>query len=318
MIASRGAIDGTRVLSDNAFALMTHPHTKAETLGRLRWTVTGWRSTRSTATLLCALRVAWCPFASSMQVDLDEGVGVFASINAMQGYRPNPVAQFALQLIGAAHRGQALPDPPPLNARTVANAAEFAGRFTSPAGTAVEIVVAGAELAMVRDGKRMPIDPTADGGLIVRDSALDKWPLNFQREKGLGTPRHRSGARPELVPPLALHRKPDVHVSVRVGRFHRSLPQRQSVVWQPASRQGQGTTLDRRRHPARSRRRFGVLAERPALQSRAYRICQSHRRHLHAGAAVGATTFGASWFRRRRRIHEANTARPCRSTYFIV
>ncbi len=188
MIASRGAIDGTRVLSDNAFALMTHPHTKAETFGPTASygyglavdTLDGQTIVRHTGGMVS--------FASAMQVDLDEGVGVFASINAMQGYRPNPVAQFALQLIRAAHRGQALPDPPPLNARTVANAAEFAGRFTSPAGAAVEIVVAGAELAMIRDGKRMPIDPTADGGLIVRDAALDKWPLNFQREKGPGTP----------------------------------------------------------------------------------------------------------------------------------
>jgi D-alanyl-D-alanine carboxypeptidase len=44
-------------------------------------------------------------FASSMHVDIDDGVGAFASINAMQGYRPNPVAQYAMQLM-RAKRGQ--------------------------------------------------------------------------------------------------------------------------------------------------------------------------------------------------------------------
>jgi hypothetical protein len=38
-------------------------------------------------------------FASALQVDVDEGTAVFASINAMQGYRPNPVAAYALRIL---------------------------------------------------------------------------------------------------------------------------------------------------------------------------------------------------------------------------
>src|SRR4029078_5193780 len=52
----------------------------------------------------------------------------------------------------------------------------------------LESAAGGAGLAVLRDGKRLPIEPTADGRLVVRDAALDKWPLNFQREKGPGTP----------------------------------------------------------------------------------------------------------------------------------
>lgn len=43
-------------------------------------------------------------FASAMHIDLDAGVGAFASINAMQGYRPNAVARYALQLLGAKRK----------------------------------------------------------------------------------------------------------------------------------------------------------------------------------------------------------------------
>jgi CubicO group peptidase (beta-lactamase class C family) len=188
MIANRGAIDGTRILSENAFAQMTRAHTKAEAFGPTASygyglavdTLDGHTIVRHTGGMVS--------FASSMQVDLDEGVGVFASINAMQGYRPNPIAQYALQLMRAANNRQAVPNAPPLNARTVPDRAEFAGLFTSPAGPTVEIVVEGTGLAMIRDGKRLPVDPTADGRLVVRDSAFDRWPLNFQREKGPGTP----------------------------------------------------------------------------------------------------------------------------------
>ena len=38
---------------------------------------------------------------SAMHVDIDQGVGAFASINAMQGYRPQPVVQYAIQLMRA-------------------------------------------------------------------------------------------------------------------------------------------------------------------------------------------------------------------------
>ena len=36
-------------------------------------------------------------FASALEVDTDSGVGVFASVNAMQGIRPRPVAEAALR-----------------------------------------------------------------------------------------------------------------------------------------------------------------------------------------------------------------------------
>ena len=51
-------------------------------------------------------------FMSAMHMDIDEGTGAFASINAMQGYRPNPVAQYAIQLMRAHRENKSLPATP--------------------------------------------------------------------------------------------------------------------------------------------------------------------------------------------------------------
>ena len=187
MLANRGTVDGTRVLSDNTFALMTRPHTKAEAFGPTASYGYGLAVDTFEGHTILRHTGGMVSFASSMQIDLDEGVGAFASINAMQGFRPNPVTQFALQLMRAVNQKRSLPKPPAVDPRAVPDAADFAGRFTSPTGASLEIVVDGSALTMVRDGKRFPIDLTADGRLIVRGPKLDIWPLNFLREKGEGT-----------------------------------------------------------------------------------------------------------------------------------
>ncbi len=51
-------------------------------------------------------------FASSIHVDLDAGVAAFASINAMQGYRPTAITQYAVQLLRAKREAKPLPAPP--------------------------------------------------------------------------------------------------------------------------------------------------------------------------------------------------------------
>src|SRR5690606_5840411 len=54
-------------------------------------------------------------FMSSLLVDLDSGVGAFASINAQQGYRPTAVTQYAVQLMSAQRANKALPSVPAAN-----------------------------------------------------------------------------------------------------------------------------------------------------------------------------------------------------------
>jgi hypothetical protein len=89
-------------------------------------------------------------FASSIHVDLDGGVAAFASINAMQGYRPIAVTEYAVRLLRADHESKPLPAPPaladPLNAD---NAADYAGTFTAADGRKLQFTADGKHLSLV-------------------------------------------------------------------------------------------------------------------------------------------------------------------------
>jgi CubicO group peptidase (beta-lactamase class C family) len=188
MFANHGKGERGTVLSDSSFELMTTPYIKAEQFGPTASygyglavdTVASHKVVRHTGGMVS--------FASAMHVDIDEGVGAFASINAMQGYRPNPVAQYALGLIRAVNAGEGLPAPPDVNApTTIPNAAEFAGTFTSPRGAKMQFVADGSSLVLLRDGRKLDV-ATNGGQLVVLDTELGLWPLNFQRAGGPGSP----------------------------------------------------------------------------------------------------------------------------------
>src|SRR5580704_17185613 len=86
-------------------------------------------------------------FASSIHVDLDGGVAAFASINAMQGYRPTPVTQYAVQLLRAQREAKPLPAPAALaDAVEVDNASEYAGVFRTGDGRELIFKAAGTRL----------------------------------------------------------------------------------------------------------------------------------------------------------------------------
>jgi D-alanyl-D-alanine carboxypeptidase len=89
-------------------------------------------------------------FASSIHVDLDAGVAAFASINAMQGYRPTAVTQYAVQLLRAKRETKPLPAAEPVaDPAEVDNAGEYAGVFRSANGK---------ELVFKANGKKLLLD----------------------------------------------------------------------------------------------------------------------------------------------------------------
>ena len=91
-------------------------------------------------------------------MDLDEGVGAFASINAMQGYRPNPVAQYAIQLMRAQRGGKELPVAPEILAATyIENVADFAGAYHSVDGRVLNFLAEGGHSLL---HPQRPKDPT--------------------------------------------------------------------------------------------------------------------------------------------------------------
>jgi hypothetical protein len=115
-------------------------------------------------------------------MDLDEGVGVFASINAQQGYRPNPVCVYGLKLLRAANAHQELPSvPPPNDPTAISKAADYAGKYLAEDGSALEFSAAKDRLYLIYKGAKLPVENSASG-LIVRHPDFEIFPLVFGSE----------------------------------------------------------------------------------------------------------------------------------------
>lgn len=159
MLINRGAGPTGRVVSTAGFELFSKPHMVAEDFGPGASygygiavdQIDGHARLRHTGGMVS--------FASALEVDQDAQVGVFASINAMQGYRPRPVAEYALRLMRACDEGSALPEIPPRNpALRVESAADYAGRYTGAGGRILDVVAEGDRLFLLHEGTRVPLE----------------------------------------------------------------------------------------------------------------------------------------------------------------
>ncbi|UWZ84051.1 serine hydrolase domain-containing protein [Occallatibacter riparius] len=170
MMLNGGKGPGGRVVSEEAFKLFTTPYIKAEEFsptssygyGIAVDTLDGHRILRHTGGMVS--------FASSIHVDMDGGVAAFASINAMQGYRPTAVTEYAVKLLRADREKKTLPAVPVIaDPMDVDNAADYAGAYTAPDGSTLEFKVDGKRLLLV-DGARMIPLQRAGGDAFISAS----------------------------------------------------------------------------------------------------------------------------------------------------
>lgn len=183
MIASHGGRDGGRLVSEESFRLFSSPQIAAEDFGPGAHygygiavdTLGGNRLLRHTGGMVS--------FMSALMVDIDDGVGGFASVNAQQGYRPNPVVRYAIQLMCAKRKSVSLPAmPEPDSSAIVTNAAEYAGTYRGEKGS-LEVVAAGNRLFVLHAGERVPLERLGDADrFVARHRALDRFALMFGRQ----------------------------------------------------------------------------------------------------------------------------------------
>jgi len=186
MIANHGVAPKARIMSENGFGLFSKRHIAAEEFGPTASYGYGIAVDSLNGHTVVRHTGGMVSFASALHVDIDEGVGAFASINAMQGYRPNPVAQYALQLMRAQHAGQPLPEPPKTAPATfIENPQQYAGIYTATDGKKWEFQAEGTSLHLLLAGKRMPIETIAGSqqALVIRAPEFDRYALTFGREK---------------------------------------------------------------------------------------------------------------------------------------
>jgi CubicO group peptidase (beta-lactamase class C family) len=183
MLINRGMAHKALILSEAGFESFSTAHIAADEFGPGASygygiavdILDGHRRIRHTGGMLS--------FASALEVDLDAGVGIFASINSMQGYRPRPVAEYALRLMRACREGTPLPDVPARNPPLrVASAAEYAGRYSGPSG-ALDIVAEGDHLYLLFEGSHVALEPAlaAKDSFTVLHPRFAHYPLVFDR-----------------------------------------------------------------------------------------------------------------------------------------
>ncbi|MBS0394172.1 MAG: beta-lactamase family protein [Proteobacteria bacterium] len=184
MLARRGAGPRGRLVSEAAFARFSHPYIAAAEFGNDAHYGYGIAVDRLDGHTRLRHTGGMVSFASALEVDLEEGVGAFASVNAMQGLRPRPVAEYALRLMRACRAGAALPEPPAaLDPRRVANAQDYAGRYLGQGGRALETVADGERLFLLHGGERVALEPAIGLGdaFLAAHRDYARFPLLFTR-----------------------------------------------------------------------------------------------------------------------------------------
>ena len=186
MLLNRGALPKGRLVSERGFKFFTAPMIDAPFRGEPAsygygvWVsdVAGHTRLRHTGGMVA--------FSSSIDLDLDAGVGAFASVNAnLRGYRPVAVTKYAIELFNASLAGKPLPDapapPPPPD--EVKNAAEYAGVYTSPDGKKLELSAEGDKLILTHGGRKIALERAGADRFIVKHPDFDLFLLGFLREE---------------------------------------------------------------------------------------------------------------------------------------
>ena len=183
MLLAHGKGSHGRIVSEEGFALFATPFIEAEEFGPGAHygygiavdTLDGHKLLRHTGGMQS--------FASSMQVDLDAKVGAFASINAMQGYRPNPVTKYAIQSMRAEAEKKPLPKSEPLpDPLEISDATDYAGAYSGESGT-VQVVAEGRSLYVISGRTRIQLARVAGDTFVATDEAWQSYPWAFGREK---------------------------------------------------------------------------------------------------------------------------------------
>jgi len=127
-------------------------------------------------------------FSSALHVDLQSGLGAFASVNAnLAGYRPVLVARYALDLLRATLDGKDLPPKPAMSpaADLVQNASDYAGVYASGDEKKLTVVAEGSKLILVHDGKRIALERAGANSFIVKHPDFELFTLDFGRSQNV-------------------------------------------------------------------------------------------------------------------------------------
>ena len=190
MLLNRGALPSGKLISEETFNLFTKPATKAPFRGEEASYSYGWFVSDINGHQRLRHTGGMVAFSSSLDADVTSGVGAFASVNAnLRGYRPVAVTKYAVELLNASMDGKTLPEAPkpPTSPLEIANAADYAGNFTTPAGKKVVISASGNRLFLVHGSERIELERSGNDIFVVKHPDFELFHLGFIRDKGAVT-----------------------------------------------------------------------------------------------------------------------------------
>jgi CubicO group peptidase (beta-lactamase class C family) len=187
MLASRGRGPQRNLVSAESFELFSKRHIKAEEFGPTASYGYGIAVDELEGNPLLRHTGGMVSYMSALQVDIGAGIGGFASVNAQQGYRPNAVVRYALQLMRARAEGKKPPAAPaPDSELEATNAGDYVGVFKGDRGQ-LEFVRDGTKLFLLRAGKRTLLQRLATPDQFhIDDPEFARFPVAFGRNKADG------------------------------------------------------------------------------------------------------------------------------------
>ena len=194
MLLARGAGPAGRIVSEESFKLFSTPYIKAPDLSPTASYGYGIGVDIIEGRTMLRHTGGTTAFASSILVDLDSGVGAFASINAMQGYRPNPVTRFAVDLLHAKKSAQAAPAPPAIaDPLAIAHPEALAGRYKASNGDLLTVAAKDGGLTITTALGTTTLRPLGEDTFSAADDSVlspagralvpSAFPLVFERGK---------------------------------------------------------------------------------------------------------------------------------------
>lgn len=184
MILNRGQINGARIVSEESFKLFSTPHISAPPFGPEAGYGYGIAVDKLDGHTRLRHTGGMVSFMSAIHMDLDSKIGAFTSVNAQLGYRPNPVAQLAVQLLRAAKEHGKPPQIPAYDpAVKVESPASYSAVYTSGGGRQIEIKNTGDKISLTADGRTIPLQQSDDGSFIADEPGFNLFPIIFERDE---------------------------------------------------------------------------------------------------------------------------------------
>ncbi|MGA7410601.1 MAG: serine hydrolase, partial [Bryobacteraceae bacterium] len=187
MLLRKGQGPEKRVVSEESFGLFIHPYIAAKEFSPTAFYGYGIGVDKLDGRTILRHTGGMASFMSALMADLDGGVGAFASINAQLGYRPNPVAQFAIETMYAKAQQKPVPSQPALpDPATVKNAADYANTYVSADGRQVEVVADGERLSLRSAGRSILLQSGDVDAFLAAEPPWHRFPIIFVRAERKG------------------------------------------------------------------------------------------------------------------------------------